>query len=652
MDILNKWAKFVDYDEDQKQFNLANFSYDTHIVTKSLKHIIEDYDPSGLLAVLTVKDLFYRMCENSRIKIFDVLTHPEEIDEYRAMYKALNDPEIRAAEKSYIGSLEELVKKVIGKGLIGSIDDEAFGKKIFSLTSTVIRTLDKCKTEVYKRGGPLEKVTHFSTEIHIFPSLAECLLALDKATDGMYLCYIDISHSADGYFGFFVRNNGNLFSVNERIDEAYKGQHQHSRNGRWAEGKADRIFPYDYIFTYGNYDYKGYSHEYSIDENKLGMADMGEDAYLPLLIAMMLSAAWMKDNALDKYRQVYVDSFLTVNMPLLQKDKTALAVIEKNELVSLTNSIDLSFDYDKIMSGEALSEFSNRRGPEGELSYVEADNHNQLFVDLYGSGFEIQPDILSTQKLLSDGKEEYVPEMVGSKYRLREQAYYEIRKQLAKYIKEKIYEEYKAFGGMEAVNEWFTSTVMKNRDRLRELAAKRYIDYLSDNEINIPASWSPIECNERYFMSVIKDSKYVSGMGYGRLFLVNRQTKSGSRKFIEDVYDDDNGKICTVFVVFNFLDWQGLENLFGEEVPKIIKGWRKDGHRSCGNSILDITDAVETVGTPFERWESEEEPHLKDKTYTTFGFCIGFSKRSLTALCKSLGYDIKKLKAEKGNTES
>ena len=42
IDILNRWAKFVDYDEDQKQFNLANFSYDTHIVTKSLKHIIED----------------------------------------------------------------------------------------------------------------------------------------------------------------------------------------------------------------------------------------------------------------------------------------------------------------------------------------------------------------------------------------------------------------------------------------------------------------------------------------------------------------------------------------------------------------------------------------------------------------------------------
>ena len=645
MDILDQWAKYVNYNEDQSSFRLGSWDYDTHETTKKLKHIIDNYDPTGVLAVLTAKHLFYKMLESTRISLSDAINCPEDLKKHKDMLDAFNDPAIQAAEVHYVDVLKAMVRKVIGKDLLGDFDVEAFETKILDRTDNVIRSLDKCKVEVYKRGGKLAPLSHFSSGIHIFPSLAECLFSLEAAPDGMYLCYIDVNHSADGYFGFFVKNNGNLLSVNERISEVYKGQHQHLRNDRWTEAKVDDIFPYDFIFSYENHDYKGYSHTYSIDETKLAMFDMGEDAYLPLLIAMMMLSVQIKDDLLDKYPQVYVDSLLTVNVPLLQKDENALAVIEKSELAQITNSVNLEFDYNKIMSGEAFEEFDREHRPDGERSNVAAMNNNQMFVDMYGKGFRIQPNILSTQKLLTDGKEEYVPEFVGSEYRFREQAFYEIRKQLADHIREQMYKEYVAFGGIKAVDEWFAQMVMKNRDKIRKMSAEFYVDRLKNKKSDIPPGCQPINCENKYFISVVEGQKYVSSFDYGRMHLVNKATKSG-RDWIEDVYDDDNGNLCTVFFVLQFIDWTGLENFFGEEVPKIIKGWCKNGHRSSGNSHLDITDAVEEIGTPFERWEAEEAPYDKDRTFRRFSICVGFSKRGFATFCKEQGYDLKKLKAE------
>ena len=35
IDILEQWAEYVNYDEDQKQFNLANFSYEINGINQT-----------------------------------------------------------------------------------------------------------------------------------------------------------------------------------------------------------------------------------------------------------------------------------------------------------------------------------------------------------------------------------------------------------------------------------------------------------------------------------------------------------------------------------------------------------------------------------------------------------------------------------------
>lgn len=644
-EILEKWAKYVDYDESQTSFNLLDYSYEAHNRTKNLTHVIDDYDETGLLAVLTVKRLFEMMMKNTRLTLFEVLNYPEEIQKHLDMQKLFNSPEIKSAEIKFIDVIKQLTLKVVGKELIGKFDDLKFTDKVFSCVDEVIQTIDKCKIEFYQKGGEFTEITNFSTSIHTFPSLADCLITLSNAPDGMYLCFIDIEHTADSYFGFFLKNNGNILSANERINEAFKGQHCNSRNGRWAENKADQIFPYNFIFSYSDYDYKGYSHTYTIDKDKLDMFAMEEDAFLPLLIAMILLARKLPRINKDDYEIVYTDSLLKINMSLLTEDKNELMTIEKNEIVQSHQKVNLEFDYDKIMDGSALKEFEYQDGSY-RGNYISSNNNGQIFVDLYGEGFTVKPTVLSTQKLLGTGNYEYVPEYVGTEKRMRVGAYVDIRRQLADYIHQKMFEEYTAFGGINAVKDWYENLINSNLDTLKKMAVDKYVSIVKGESPNYYGSWRPSECKDGYYLSVVTGTTYLP-LDYGwRIYRPNKYDRN------KEVYLDlDNGCTCTIFVVFRTLNYKGIENLFNTAVPKIVKGWTKEGNGTYGNSLLDATDAVESINTPFETYCSRRPEYEKDNTKYDFAFAIGFSKSGFKKYCKSLGINLNDLPKIKGEED-
>ena len=630
LDILNKWAEYVNYDENQTTFNLLNYSYDAHKTTKKFKHIIEDYDNTGLLAVLTAKRLFKAMLHNSRVNLLSLVENPSELYEHIEMYNLFESDEIKQAESRYIESIKNIILQIVGKKLIGQFDDNAFQEKIFDYTDEVIQGIDKCHIELYKKGGLIGKVTKFSTKIHVFPSLAECVLKISNADDGIYLCFIDVCHSADSYFGFFIKSNGTLFAVHERINEAYKGAHANSRNGRWTDGKVE-FFPYDFIFSFEDYDYKGYSHTYNIDEDKLSFFDLTEDVYLPLTIAMVLLVRKFENSALDGFEEVYIDSLLEQNRELLNIDKNELMVVSGNDIVKHTNSLSLDFDYSKIMDGTAVQEFD---GCEYGHNYVSTFNNGQIFVDLYGEGFEIKPTLLNTKTLLTDSDKEYIPEFVGSDKRLRAQAYVEIREQLANYLYDQMYKEYRNFGGMQAVNSWFKNSISDNLEALKKLFVEHFV-FVKNGGKQVPKGWESTDINITYDITYLDNVKYLP-YEYGKVYIINPK-HSGQ----QDGYDDlDTGNLCSIFFIIQPKTYQALEELFGE-IPKIVKGWNRHGHHTSGNSILSMTDKVETVGTPFEQYPSRREEYKNDRTYTNFTFALGFSKRGFKALCKDYGVDMK-----------
>ena len=102
LDILNKWAQYVNYDENQTEFNLLSFSYETNKTTKKFKHIIEDYDNTGLLAVLTAKRLFLKMLKESRVSLLTLIDNPSEFEAHKEMYNLFNSKEVQLAEANYI----------------------------------------------------------------------------------------------------------------------------------------------------------------------------------------------------------------------------------------------------------------------------------------------------------------------------------------------------------------------------------------------------------------------------------------------------------------------------------------------------------------------------------------------------------------------
>lgn len=111
------------------------------------------------------------------------------------------------------------------------------------------------------------------------------------------------------------------------------------------------------------------------------------------------------------------------------------------------------------------------------------------------------------------------------------------------------------------------------------------------------------------------------------------KTPSLKGYYYNSLLDETNGKKCNMWFIFIPQNWKNIEELIGKEVPKCIKGWLRNGHCSNGNHLLDCTDAVDGVGTPFEERESKREQYkelyennCRVEVKYSFAFAWGFSK--------------------------
>ena len=93
---------------------------------------------------------------------------------------------------------------------------------------------------------------------------------------------------------------------------------------------------------------------------------------------------------------------------------------------------------------------------------------------------------------------------------------------------------------------------------------------------------------------------------------------------------------CTIWFAIHPKDWNAIERLCGTDVPKIMKGWWNerfyDTFHYNGNNLLEATDAVGEIKSPFSR-------RCSDKRYKNcecdFSFQIGFAKREFNKLLKT-----------------
>ena len=674
-EILNRWAVYSKFDPNQTRFNLMSDEYTFHRCNEQLVKFME-YDPTGAIGVLYARSVFEKALDDKRVNLMNIVKQPDIIRDEIEMWKIFNSPSIQTIQQELLDRINQLVIQITSNKMIGERDIEAERNALLQSVDAIVEQLSTCKVELFLKGGPIQPIKSYSTHIHVFERLADCLLALEQASDGMYLCYIDNMGTADGYFGFFIKSNGSILAIDERVDEAYPGQHKNSRNGRWSESKKFQLFPYDHIFSFSDYDYKGYAGKHMIDHDKLAFFNLSPGAYMPLILAMILLNNKYTGFDVSNMPIKYLDSLLSINVNLPAPGITALTIPEKSAIAAIHRNLTLDIDTDSVLTGSYAQRFKDKTRDYRERG--DFDTEPNLFVQLYGEGFHLQPDILLESNrhlralpgpgdLESDMDRTPNCEFVGTEKRMEVIAYMNARLQLAEYIRDQMLAEYLRFGGRRGVTDWFNHLMQTQKDRFFELCVQKVSGITAGSEHNV-TSLDYIDTQEsplRYITMLENCKGSPDGFGWStpRKFPFNKPHSRDRYGRIDNKWlCPITGNMVSIFFVFRFINWHELADCFGNDnIPKCVQGWQRQRTVS-GNPLLNATDPVENIGTVFEddeirknkrlwtaqKWEQyfhrdwtnreAEVPDtaLPESSEFCFDFAIGFSKRGYAMLSKQV----------------
>jgi len=643
LEILNEWAGYSKYDETQRSFNLNSVNYLYHETGDFIKAIM-GFDPSGIMALLFAKDVFMQVCKTAEVKVIDLFKDPHKLDEDLRMWELFSSESISEIEQKLLDSMDCIVQKVIETKAIGERDREKEKGCLYQSINTVVKELLTCHEEVYKSSElPIVNITKFSTHIHVFNTMSECVLTIEQGSvdDGMYLCFIRNGDRADCFFCFMVKSNGNVFAVSERVSENFPGQHGCSRNGRWSDDKKYHLFPYEYIFGFGEYDYKGYASMQMIDDRKLAFFNLGPEVYMPLILAMICIGRKYDGIKLSNENLMLIDTLLRWNAELPSPAAAELMIPSDSAIVKRIGDYVIPFDSEGIRDWKYGMEHKHSK------AHGAFPDHENIFAALYGDGF-----VLDTKKILvtdphlriSDRKtnDKLIPnpEYIMTREWFDLIAYRDGRQQYADHIRKKMFEEFLNFGNADGIRKWWKKAIDVNHDRIIAFCAEKY-EYVKNGGADNVYDFFWESDNPEFLscISMMENDKHC-GSGY-HPFNKKKKNKYGfdSVEFYEDAL---TGSLCTINFRIRPRNDKELEALFGK-LPKILIGWKRNGHTIYGNSILDITDPVSDIGNICERneqecyykgtlrgsWESDPEKGAYIAPQTSFDFCVSFSRRGL-----------------------
>ena len=617
-EVLRKWLAYTEYDPERKAFMLGSLTSEFHWCNQTISKFMS-YNPSGEIAVLYAKHRFQKIMADQRLNAFAVISQPGQLQPHFDMWKLFCSEEVQAIETSVLNDFNDLLSKVVPAKMLGQRDMEAERSALMGAVEAVVEALHKCNVDLFLRGGTIQRVNNFSTHIHVFNQLAECLLALEGSPDGMYLCYVRDNDSVNGYFGFYIKSNGTILSINERLNEAYPGAHKKHRNNRYAEAKQYSLFPYSFIFSYeeGGYDYKGYALSHVIDEEKLAFFQLKPEAYLPLVIAMVLLRNRYENCDTCDMPLLFVDSLLPVNLALPTPGTEALMVPGNSMIAEVNRGLHLNFTTEDVVNGthnhliqRPVTVYDDEFEP--MLNY--RDGEENIFIQKYGEGFTLDADSLmesnrhlkrlTSAELATTGLTPNA-EFVGTAERMTQVAYMNGRRQLAEYIREKMFREYTAFGGRDAIEKWWQEALPKVKDKLIAMCVERYNNGKNNAHPVGEGQFSvlmDLDCTERPTRE------------FNLPYPINTWGK------LRSGYPDFKTPLCCItgqkashYFSFTVDCYEQMVALLGaENVPEILTGYRRRGHRIFGNDSLTVTDPMTGVGTPFE----EEEYRVNRRLWT------------------------------------
>lgn len=611
--ILEKFLEYAEYDENQTSFNILSSNYIFHKVCNLLKIIIEKYDNTGLLAVIYAKIQFENMMKDTNISLWDAIHNKQKFEKEKEMALLFSSSDIVKAENELYSKVNYIFGQISQGKLLQ--DPEEDKSQLYNNIEMVIECIDRLNIDLFAKGGTIGMINNINPTLLIFTSLSECLLHIEHSPDGLYFCFIQANNSPECFFSYFIKSNGTILSINDRVNEPYIGSHQGHRNAGWTEDKSP-IFPYNFIIDFSKYDYKGYSNHYSLDTNAVNLLNLNTSAYIPIILSILMLILRYSNKDIDLPLH-YIDTFVSFN----QEDTKELLPITGSSIVEKHNLLNLSFDKNKILSGEYAKEFHYDANKDNKVSSEDLgcfNGNNQLLVDIWGNDFVYNPDNLfhrSMIKQLTSGDsvtDEYIPEFVGSEQKMRLQAYKEVREQLAEQIEMKMLNEWYNFGGTTAIIEWYKSALSNNIQAIYKLLA----DY---------------ENGETYTFFVSKTTDIYQPSKH---LVVNAENELNAMDCTSYKCNETNSR-CNLWFTIQPNTWEDIEYLTQCEVPKIVKGWRRLPLHS-GNPILSVTDKVDRISFPFERDFIVYKGQKIFNTRFDFTITFGFSKRGWNKIKKSI----------------
>ena len=624
--ILDEWANVLKFDPDQKSFNLGNFSLDIHIAGETMKKFIDQFDHSGELSVLYAKHFYLDYLKHLSIKLLDLFAHDsvDDLRKFQDLYWTMKGHDIKVIESKWI----EAVAKILNRLGIYLISDKFDTSVLYDSVECIVKDITKCNIDVFGKG-PRSKDNElftYSTTIHVFNTLADCILNISSSTNGIYLCYISLDGKPDGYFTYIYKCENTLISINDRVNESYRGQHNNSRNNRWMEYKCYDLFPYNIVDYSDARDYKGYPTSMKLSKDvSLSLGDQGIDA-AKIVITMMMIENFVKYKMdFSEYELSYSDMLLPVNRSKLFDSKdTELMVVEGNEIAEIHESVDFNISRNNVIFG--LSDDDP----------IVSDNKYSDFKDSKDSseGLDVlTPDFQFDASSLLAVTDKNQAEFIGTYSKMREQAYMDARETYSKYCREKIAQEYLEFGGMKAIENWFYDACKHHVNDIKNAAVKKYT---SGTRNGFDYCTQVIDHDFMYSIRVdFEDYGPTADLAFA-----NREYKNGQDKWTCPV----TGNVANVWVKFKIRSANDLKELLGvetSELPRILQKFKSDRDYKV-NNLLSTHDPLSVVGSPIEdhMWRSDEmkevRKNLNESLYTchTLSCCIGFSKRGLNKLVK------------------
>jgi len=209
-------------------------------------------------------------------------------------------------------------------------------------------------------------------------------------------------------------------------------------------------------------------------------------AYMPILISMLLINTKYAGTSVNDLPLMYVDSLLPNSRRLPTPNQTALIVPASDSIMLRHDDFEIPFSSEDILQGTPQERFEWQNGrphyetgtfrrKDEKSDFYDKYDDTQLFIDLYGGGFELDKSkILEANRhikyLTSTEIEEkkLTPnaEFISTKNGMELIAYRESRIQLAEYIYDRMAEEFIAFGGINAVKKWWGESLLANREKI------------------------------------------------------------------------------------------------------------------------------------------------------------------------------------------